>query len=242
MEELTRRIQEARDQVVAHANEILGKAARDFARYPPEAQAKLLELMRTGWAIDPDQPLLFVRLMEGEFGGEAAAEAWVTGHYISRMGEIETSLAMRHPERAEIMQDAFDAHRRGAYSLSVPVFLTQADGIVGARYERTQLFSKSRCHGLASQLKEMEKGQLATMWAEILSGKAEISSNVRDLPENFSGLNRHAVLHGTDLGYGTEKNSLKAASMLYMASLLAVSNPAGVVEDGAGLPIDAKEV
>ena len=33
-----------------------------------------------------------------------------------------------------------------------------------------------------------------------------------------SNLNRHAVIHGLDVNFGTEKNSLKAFSLLYSVS------------------------
>lgn len=221
---LTCMVGDALAAFAAIATEELGKASRDLASFPVEIQVKLLALMQTGWALDPDKPILFVRLAEGEFGEEHATEAWVANHFESRMGEIQSTLAKRHPERAAIQADAFDAHLQGLYTLSVPVFLAQADGIVGDRFQRKQLFSKSGQHGISPLIKEMEPGQLSTMWAEILSGKAEVSANVRDLPAGFAGLNRHAVLHGTDLQYGTRYNSLKALSILYMASHLVDSN------------------
>jgi len=224
---LTSMVRDALAQFTAAATEGLGKASRNLANFPIEVQVKLLALMQTGWALDPDQPILFVRLVEGEFGKEHAMEALVASHFESRMGEIQATLAKRHPERAAIQADAFDAHLRGLYTLSVPVLLAQADGIVGDRFKRKQLFSKSGEHCLSSLIKEMEPGQLSTMWAEILSGEAEVSANVRSLPAGFAGLNRHAVLHGTDLQYGTRHNSLKALSMLYMASHLVASNSNG---------------
>ncbi len=217
-------IRDALGQFEQVATEAIGKAARDFAIYPIDVQAKLLTLMQDGWAVDPDQPILFIRMAEGAFEKDEAAETWITNHFEGRLHDIQTALAKRHPERTAILRDAFDAHRQGAYTLSVPVLLAQADGIVGERYKRKQLFSKSKHHGLASDLKEMEPTQLSTIWAEVLSGKAEVSSNVRDLPANFSGLNRHAVLHGTDLNYGCRTNSLKAVSILYMASHLVLSD------------------
>lgn len=223
--EFTRQFQEMGEQVIAIANDILGERARDFASYEPELQGKILSLFQAGWAVDPDQPILFVRLAIGEFGDFSKADEWISEHYESRLDEMQLALSARHPDRAPIFADAFDAHRQGLYTLSVPVVLAQADGIIGTRYERTQLFSRSRNHGLASQIKDMKPGQLSTMWAEIMSGKAEVSSNTQDLPEGFEGLNRHAVMHGTDVNYGSRANSLKAISMLYMASFFASSKP-----------------
>ena len=222
---LTNAISEAYAHLAAVAMDSIGSASRDLGSYPVEVQVKLLALMQSGWAVDPDRPILFVRLAQGEFGEEQTAETWIAGHFEARLDEIQSALADRHPERAAIISNAFDAHRRGLYTLSVPVFLAQADGIVGDRYERKQLFSKSKRSGLASQLDEMEPGQISTMWAEILSGSAEVSLNVRDLPDDFSGLNRHSILHGYDLKYGVRENSLKAVSILYMAShLIATSS------------------
>lgn len=41
------------------------------------------------------------------------------------------------------------------------------------------------------------------------------SQGKRKRNANFSELNRHMVMHGDSVDYGTKKNSLKAISLLY---------------------------
>jgi hypothetical protein len=53
-----------------------------------------------------------------------------------------------------------------------------------------------------------------------IDADAPLTRDTRQLPAGFDGLNRHAVLHGTDPNYGTEVNSLRAVSVLNLASYL----------------------
>lgn len=216
--------QNALNEFAAMARVEIGRVSRDIASFPIDMQARILELMRGGWAVDPDQPILFVRLVSGEFGTEGEGiDAWIADHFESRLDDIQTLLAKRHPERAALLADAFNAPRSELYTLSIPVFLAQAEGVVADRFKRIRPFSKVKNVSLASLLSDMGKGQLATLWADIQSGKADLSANVSDLPDEFNGLNRHAVMHGASVSYGTKVNSLKAISTLYMASFFVAS-------------------
>ena len=47
----------------------------------------------------------------------------------TRLDIIEEALIDSYPHRGHLFQQAFEAHREGKYGLSIPVFLTQADGI-----------------------------------------------------------------------------------------------------------------
>jgi len=56
-----------------------------------------------------------------------------------------------------------------------------------------------------------------TFMAAILSPLAEIlpiNASENERPRNFNGLNRHMVLHGESLDYGSKVNSLKAISLI----------------------------
>jgi hypothetical protein len=64
--------------------------------------------------------------------------------------------------------------------------------------------------------------------AAILSPLAEtlpINASENERPRNFNGLNRHMVLHGESLDYGSKVNSLKAISLVnYVSCLTDTSN------------------
>lgn len=125
--------------------------------------------------------------------------------------EVE-KLIKRFPARANAIIAAFTAHQRGEYYLSIPVFFAQTEGvcneIVGSRFFR------------------IKNGKPTTMsWASTHEHSDYINLIVKPLIEvgetrriqeqgNPSGINRHDVLHGDSVDYGTKVNSYKAFSLL----------------------------
>lgn len=63
-----------------------------------------------------------------------------------------------------------------------------------------------------------------TYRAALLSPLAQslpISASEKERRADFSGLNRHTVLHGESVDYGTKENSLRAISLInYVAHVL----------------------
>ena len=126
---------------------------------------------------------------------------------------IEQRLATQFPDRAQVIADAFAAHRQDKFNLSIPVFLAQADGIAWDRLGMTLFSSKTiqEAEGLSSGVQEgiLRRLFLSLMWEE---WPAALSAHKR--PADFAGLNRHQVMHGEVCDYGTKENSLKAMSLL----------------------------
>lgn len=168
-----------------------------------------LQLAERGWFPDPSMPLLYPKKLAGqpdEIIDEIFSE-WLR----DQVDEIEASLATSHPGRARHLHQAFNAHRRGEYSLSTPAFLTQADGICHARFSRT-VFIKSERKNTYEQ-----HGSQVTPLARYLflfTQPLPLWATKTERDEWFDELNRHLVLHGIDIDYDTEKNSLKALSFL----------------------------
>ena len=148
---------------------------------------------------------------------------------------IEQRLATMFPDRAQVISDAFAAHRQAKFSLSIPVFLAQADGIAWDRLGRTLFSSKTirEAEGLASEVKEgiLRKLFLGLMWPEW-----PLALPVNQRPDNFSGLNRHQVLHGEVSDYGTEVNSLQAMALLNFCSFILKAQPVPMAHAGAEPP------
>ena len=66
---------------------------------------------------------------------------------------------------------------------------------------------------------------LSSFYMSVFMLNTPLTKNTKHLPSGFDGLNRHAVFHGTDPNYGTEINSLRAISVLNLASyVLTVEN------------------
>lgn len=136
----------------------------------------------------------------------------------SWLGEV---LIEKIPSREFAIKPAINAHNRGEYALSVPVFLSQAEGILRDR-TLSELFTKK---DRVSEFAKAERAKVVSdeswlsysddaYWVQ-LSGDLPIGWGPADRAKNnYTGINRNTVLHGIDNSYATETNSLKAFSLL----------------------------
>jgi hypothetical protein len=128
------------------------------------------------------------------------------------------------PQRKTLLGDAFEAHKNGLYTLSIPVFLSQADGMA---FNILQAFVFTDHNGakISDKAKELidaetENHELMCSFVGILLEEHTIRTSTKNRDERrlsgapISPLNRHGVLHGIDLDYATEANSLRAISLL----------------------------
>lgn len=141
-------------------------------------------------------------------------EITIENYIDKKMDEIESNLQESNPCRSYIIKDAFDAHRSGKYTLSIPAILAQADGIC---FERLGVSPFSKKSG--SQLQDKIPTELYTdflghYFQPVIFSKA-IRASTNEVPP--ATLNRHHVLHGISTEYATRQNSLKAIS--YIGSL-----------------------
>ncbi len=144
-------------------------------------------------------------------------------------------LAEKYPARKTAIHSAIDAHRSFApagYSLSIPVFLAQTDGIFsevtgissamdkvrgqnaikGSQWLSTQIAADEKAIG--SLLPVLELHEL-----DILKSQRAREAKVQETGKVFNALNRHQVIHGEVSDYGTEINSMKAFSFLLFGAL-----------------------
>ncbi|MCK4358460.1 MAG: hypothetical protein KAW92_06910 [Candidatus Cloacimonetes bacterium] len=144
----------------------------------------------------------------------------------SKLDQIEKEIIQKYPNRRKIIQSAFNAHKKGEYELSVPVFLAQADGICNELLEMS-LYKK-----YTPKKKEDPNQKMRLLTAneieKYVSNSIIMSALVEPL-RNISGLNvsteyknqypiilnRHEIIHGLDLNYGNKKNSLKTITLLH---------------------------
>ena len=180
-----------------------------FDRIADSQRYDHLQLAERGWFPDPSMPLLYPKKLAGQ--PDVIIDEEFSEWLRDQVDEIEASLATSHPGRARHLHQAFNAHRRCEYSLSILAFLTQADGIWHDRFSKAVFIGRERKntyeqHGSQGTSRDRHfflVRQLLPLWA---------TATERD--DSFDELNRHSVLHGTDIDYDTEKNSLKALSFL----------------------------
>src|SRR2546429_6349718 len=110
--------------------------------------------------------------------------------------QIESIMLETFPNRAAILKPAFRAHRKKEYSLSVPVFLSQADGICS---ELLGVGFYSRRKGIprtASAAARFTEPNLMLSILEPLRVAGALNAFEGERNQHPDVLNRHEVLHG----------------------------------------------
>ena len=192
---------------------------KQLAEELPEIERQgLRRLGEEGWFLDPEMPVILLQKMESQFD-ERPEEmtAWLCDFYRKELNAIERKLVDSYPHRGHLFQQAFEAHREGKYGLSIPVFLTQADGIFREQTPKQNLFSAKQRKKAYSEYASQSSNSFMDTHLLSLSIHLPLWMNQDERMEkgdSFVGLNRHQVLHGESIDYDTEQNSLKAISLL----------------------------
>ena len=158
---------------------------------------------------------------------QTEAELSLINYFRDNMPEIEVRIKNNYPHRFDIIGSAFIAHRREEYELSIPVFLAQTDGLC---YEviNEHLFMRDKERKAPRTIRYVDRFASNAFRQALLAPlahKLPISASIYERDENFNELNRHQVLHGESLDYGTEVNSLKSISLLnYVNQVLNLDN------------------
>jgi len=91
---------------------------------------------------------------------DADLDAVVASMYRSSIDEHVVALLATYPERAFAIKPALEAHHRGEYALSVPVFFAQAEGICFAALNK-YIFTNAKVKGgIDSNIKAAAKERL----------------------------------------------------------------------------------
>ncbi len=196
--------------------------ARTFETYPDKMREGLVAMSQSGWYLDRDmgmsKPLRFKRAMDD--GQEADAEAEMVKHFEARTAGIRAELIHAYPHRREIFDAAFDSHLNGQYLVSIPVLLAQVDGIC-FDVANAHFFMGRERHKVLAHAVEFAGSQIARAFLAPLESEMTIALSEKARPQGFTGLNRHMVLHGESVDYGTNENGLRAISLLnYMSQSL----------------------
>lgn len=115
--------------------------------------------------------------------------------------------------RMHILKAGIKAHERGEYALSIPALLAQIEGIVATGYGHKGHLSQRRYIAYLDRLLTADWDVMGDM---ALTNRVMIECLLADFGHNqvIPSLSRHAILHGADVSYPTEANSLKAILLL----------------------------
>ena len=186
-----------------------------------------------GWYISPELTIDILRKLADMIDNQKhkKIESFILEFAKSRVSKTEQRIKNHWPMREKILDDAFNAHEQGIYTLSIPVMLAQADGIC-FKILKVFLFSikkeKPRTGRALDQfLKNVKVSnnefQISSGYNPFLKYLRSVSSvmeyiNFEDKKnqnnQNYRTLNRHSILHGIDINYYTEANSLRAILIL----------------------------
>ncbi len=167
---------------------------------------------RNGWFIDMGFPGRSAPEVADlyENGQSERADSLLTDYYHERANSIAEELTAYYPKRATILRKAFTMHHEREYDLSVPLFLIQADGICIDAFRRE--FFRIKKGALAAR-RSVDGADVDWIW-DAVAEPFRIALPIATHSRGAKFLNRHRILHGQDLAYGTEINSLKAISLL----------------------------
>ena len=184
---------------------------------PNNIKIAMLSLAEEGWffSLDMDCKMLFElkSLLEDECVDDV--EHFLIGYFKEDLNSIEERIVKNFPHREIIIRSAFEAHRDGKYTLSIPTLLTQIDGIC---YDKTEKYYFIKFKGKPQTSIYMEKLNaediIGSSLRVPLTETLPINASQHQREDEFNSLNRHMVMHGESLNYGTEINGLKVISMI----------------------------
>jgi hypothetical protein len=193
---------------------------RSFRELPPKIQEALLLLAQHGWYLDFNMPLPSLwDIKEAISSGEIdEVEEALVEYFESQLDEIENSFSAQFPHRSHIIASAFKAHRNGEYFLSIPVLLAQTDGICKEVVDQYLFMKKDKKPRTAIYVEQIAADTYKAALLSPLAASTPIGASEHEREQGFNLLNRHMVLHGESLDYGSKVNSLKAISLVNYVS------------------------
>ncbi len=130
--------------------------------------------------------------------------------------------------RMKIIRDALNAHLNRQYNLSIPTLLTQAEGIAGdfalyheipTKLTNKQVFTDALNETTVARMRFAIHESVTTFVDTTLYANKKFET----LPiRSKERINRHVILHGRQVNYGTERNSLRVFLLLDALSALTI--------------------
>ncbi len=179
-------------------------------KLPTQVREALITFGEHGWYFDWEMGFPDIWGWESAFkeGRVDEAEKALCNYFESRIDEIEEGLSNKFKHRKNIISEAFEAHRAGKYTLSIPALFAQTDGICKDIFDRC-LFSSGKKAFSASSVEQITND---TLLAAVLSPLDEKLPVIK---------HRNLVMHGLSQNYGTKINSLKVISLINYVACVA---------------------
>lgn len=211
-------------KIVKNLEPILSRFQERLVTLDDDIKEALLAMAENGWFVDPNTVYLD-NLMEFldayKSGTVPEIEEQVIQFFEAQVSVVEKDLVARYPHREDVLKQAFEAHRNHKYALSIPVFFSQVDGVcfdlTVDEYGNARNYFIKRKDGkpqVSETVDALIDDSYNAVFLDPLRHSLPVAYSKRDRPEGFSLLNRHMVMHGESLDYGTQRYSLQALSLL----------------------------
>jgi hypothetical protein len=196
-------------------------ANRFQARMQRDADA---QIRRRGWYTLPswtDEQLFMLAGHAGEEGNQAFTKRLCAMYRRNRLRELRRMVNSwmdleSFRDRRAIIQEALASHRDRRYRVAIPALLPLIEGIVKEEFPvpgptRKRERVPERVRKLLAEVVELDAIETA---ATLVALDALYGDYDRLLTRRSRSLNRHGILHGAMLSYGSEGNSLRAFGIL----------------------------
>jgi len=140
---------------------------------------------------------------------------------------IKDSVVNASPKRSKILESIFNLHIQSAYEASINLALAQADGICkdaftvltkDGKRKPTGFFNienDKKVQTLSKSITAVENSLLLVLTNQLAGTDRNDYPLLKSNTTQLSDLNRHAIMHGETVDYGTYQNSVKAILLLY---------------------------
>jgi len=176
------------------------------------------ELIPYGWTFSPSFPTSSIREIYKQVKNKDAEEVIeiITKYFSNRVCEEIINSICSRPEfstRSHLIKDAFQAHCEGKYTLSIPVFLAQAEGAFIDHFENKLYTTKKKRYLSKNNPFFKSINIMVESFDEFIRKVLAQSYDIkRKIPEGIFA--RHPILHGRSTDYGTKENSIRAILLL----------------------------
>lgn len=140
-------------------------------------------------------------------------DEYLSDYYKNKVNQIEDDLKTKYPKRSAIISEAFYAHRNKLFHSSICVFITIIDGICDDVLDAKFFKNIKDLPEIRVKLEE-KKMNFSDFLLSPIKNKGAINAWEKELNKYPIRLNRHEIIHGKDINYGNEINSLRIISML----------------------------
>lgn len=154
-----------------------------------------------------------------EEGEDETIEAFVRKYARKReMPVVREAVPELFPRREEIVRQALEAHENEQYALTVPLLLSQAEGMFFAALE-SHFYDEDEREETRREIKSDPDMAYAILTMDHLFQPGPLHEDYDGNPREVarrrdSSFNRHLILHGHSTDYHTEANSLRGIALV----------------------------